>query len=284
MGLPVCGRLIGAGYDVVAYDRDRTRESAVRGVGARWAEATDRLVGAVDVLMTVLPGPAELSEVMEIAVRAMRSKTTWIDLTSSSPLASEHLWHRADLRGVETLDAPMGGGIVAAERGSLQLFVGGDREIVQRHQPLLTALGAVHHVGARGAGYTTKLIVNSLWFSQALAAGEAFLLAKRAGLDPVALRDAVQASPARSGFVDRDLDALLEGDYLRSFGLHRCCEELDAVTELAGQLDTPSEVSSMTARIYRRALDHYGPQDGELLPIALLEQETGLLLRRGSDR
>ena len=280
MGLPICARLVDAGYHVIVHDRDPARELAVRGLGASWDVAADRVVGSVDVLLTVLPGPGELGEVMYVALGAMRAGSTWIDLTSSSPSASQHLWRRADRRGVETLDAPMGGGIAAAQAGSLQLFIGGAGETVDRHRPLLATLGVVHHVGARGAGYATKLIVNSLWFSQALATGEAFLLAQRAGLDPEALQEAVQASAARSEFTDRDLDALLDGDYLRSFGLDRCCEELEAINELAARLGTPSEIATLTASIYRRALDHYGPQDGELLPIAMLEHEAGQLLRR----
>jgi 3-hydroxyisobutyrate dehydrogenase len=283
IGLPVCSQLVRAGYEVVVHDHDPARERPVRDVGAQWAPGVDA-VTACGVVITVLPGSAELRDAMDVALAAMHPKSTWIDLTSSSPLVVGQLWPRADARCIETLDAPVGGGIAAARAGTLQLFVGGASKTVGRHRALLEALGVVHHVGGRGAGYTTKLIVNLLWFVQALATGEAFMLALRAGLDPEVLRDAVQASPASNEFTDRHLDALLDGDYLRDFGLERCCEELDAVAELAGDLDAPAEVAALAARAYRRALNRYGPQDGELLAIALLEEESGMLLRRDRDR
>lgn len=282
IGLPVCSNLVQAGYAVIASDRRPEREEKVRAVGAGWALETEAVVGTADVLLTVLPGSEELREAMAAASMAMRAGTTWIDMTSSSPLVGNELCEQAHGRGVECLDAPVGGGVRAAETGTLQLFVGGRPETVERHRALLEALGDINHVGGHGAGYTTKLIVNLLWFCQALATGEALLLARRSGIDLKGLRGALGRSAARSEFIDRDLDALLDGDYLRSFGLDRCCEELEAVAALARELDVPSEISSLVGRAYRRALDRYGPVDGELLVVALLEEQTGLTLRRES--
>jgi 3-hydroxyisobutyrate dehydrogenase len=284
IGLPVCSNLVRAGYTVIASDRRPEREEQARAVGAAWAAGAEAVVTDADLLITVLPGSDELREVMAAASSAMRAGTTWIDMTSSSPLVGKELRARAQDRGVECLDAPVGGGVHAAEVGEMQLFVGGRAEAVERHRGLLEALGNVNHVGEHGAGYTTKLIVNLLWFCQALATGEGLLLALRAGIDLEILRGALRRSAAHSAFIDRDLDALLDGDYLRSFGLDRCCEELDAVVALAAELDVPCEISSLVARAYGRALDRYGPVDGELLAVALLEEQTGLTLRRRSQK
>jgi 3-hydroxyisobutyrate dehydrogenase len=282
IGLPVCSNLVRAGYAVIASDRRPEREEDARAAGAEWATGTEAVANVADVLVTVLPGSEELREVMAAAASTMRAGTTWIDMTSSSPLVSKELREHALGHGVECLDAPVGGGVQAAEAGEMQLFVGGRPEAVERHRGLLEALGDVNHVGEHGAGYTTKLIVNLLWFCQAVATGEALLLARRAGIDLEVLRGTLRRSAARSEFIERDLDALLDGDYLRSFGLDRCCEELDAVVALARELEVPSEISSLVGREYGRALERYGPVDGELLVVALLEEQTGLALRRGA--
>jgi 3-hydroxyisobutyrate dehydrogenase len=97
--------------------------------------------------------------------------------------------------------------VSAAEGGSLKLFVGGDVEVLERHRSLLEILGGPHRivqVGGPGAGYTTKLLVNLLWFGQAVATGEALLLAKRAGIDLGLLRAALADSAAASDFIRRD--------------------------------------------------------------------------------
>jgi 3-hydroxyisobutyrate dehydrogenase len=282
VGLPVCSNLVRAGQVVVATDCRSERKAEVLAAGAAWKPDDQSVARAADVLVTVLPGSPELRAAMSEALPALRPSAVWIDMTSTSPLVAGELVERALVRGVECLDSPVGGGIDAAEKRTLQLFVGGPVELVERHRRLLEALGSINHMGAHGAGYTTKLIVNLLWFSQAIASGEALLLARRSGIDLEVLRGALGASAARSEFILRDLGALLDGDYLRTFGLDRCCEELDAVQTLAHQLEVPSELSSVVARAYRHALDRYGPVDGELLAVALLEEQTGLALRRRS--
>jgi len=94
------------------------------------------------------------------------------------------------------------------------------------------------------------------------------------------LRHAMAGSAAASSFISHDLGALLSGDYLASFGLDRCCEELAAITELARQDGVPFGISEHVERTYQRALDRYGPADGEFLAVALLEEQAGTRLRR----
>ena len=282
MGLPVCARLTAAGLRVVAGDVRPEREQDARDAGAGWDPDPERLVGQASVLITVLPGSGELVDAMAVALGSLRPNSTWIDLTSAAPAAGMELVARAHARGIECLEAPMGGGVHAATTGTLQLFVGGRSDVVERHRALLELLGRVEHVGGHGAGYTTKLLVNLLWFGQAVAVGEALLLARRAEIDLDVLRSALGRSAAASDFVSRDLDRLLDGDYLESFGIDRCCEELAAVAALADELDVPFELSSTVERAYRAALTRYGPVDGELLAVALLEERAGTRLRRSA--
>jgi 3-hydroxyisobutyrate dehydrogenase len=202
-------------------------------------------------------------------------------MTSASPAAAGELWELAGARDIACLDAPLGGGPPQAARGELRLFLGGSAETVARNSALLEVLGEVEHIGGQGAGYTAKLLANLLWFGQAVAVGEALLLARHAGLDLDVLRAALGRSAAASAFIEHDLPALLDGDYLASFGLDRCCEELDATVAMAGELGVPFEVSRAVADAHRRALERFGALDGELLAVALLEERAGTLLRHG---
>ncbi len=182
------------------------------------------------------------------------------------------------------MGAPAGGGVPAAEAGTLQLFVGGDGALLERCRPVLEVLAdprRIAHLGGNGAGYTAKLLVNLLWFGQAVATAEALLVARRAGIDLDTFRQALAAGAASSAFIRNDLEALLGGDYRTSFGLNGCCDQLTAVTELARELGVPCELAEVVAGTYQRALGRYGPVDGELLAVALLEEEAGLELRHG---
>ncbi|MEJ3654853.1 NAD(P)-dependent oxidoreductase [Actinomycetes bacterium KLBMP 9759] len=282
MGLPMCANLVAAGHEVVANDLRPERADAARASGARWAGSTAAAVADAEVVITMLPGPPEVEQAAGDVVAAMRPGATWIEMSSSSAAAGTTLRALAAERGVEVLEAPVGGGPDAARDGTLRLFVGGAAELLARHRPLLEVLAdptQIRHVGGAGAGYTTKLLVNLLWFGQAVATAEALLLGKQAGLDLHVLREAIGASAASSEFVRRDLDALFAGDYLHSFGLDRCCEELGSITALARELDVPFALSELVEDVHRRALERFGPVDGELLAIALLEQESGVELR-----
>src|SRR5947209_10104787 len=177
MGLPICARLLGAGFEVVASDARAEREPAVREIGAGWASDTPGLLQRVAVLVTVLPGGPELEEAMAVATAHLRPSMAWVDMTSASPPLGRALAARVERRGVECLEAALGGGEPAAQAGRLQLFVGGEPDVVERHRPLLAALGSIEHVGGHGAGYLTKLLVNLLWFGQAVAVAEELLLA-----------------------------------------------------------------------------------------------------------
>lgn len=185
----------------------------------------------------------------------MRRGSTWIDTSSNASALAEPIRALAAERGVDVLDAPVGGGVAAAQDATLAFYVGGSAEVLDRHRGVFDALGdprRLVHVGGPGTGYTTKLLVNLLWFGQAVATAEALLLGKRAGIDLGVLRGALADSAAASRFVSSDLDALFAGDYLTSFELDRCCEELANVTAQAHELGVPFELSDLVERIHLR--------------------------------
>jgi 3-hydroxyisobutyrate dehydrogenase len=288
MGLPMCAALVRAGYQVIATDERAEAERDAVACGATWRDTPAAAAAAAGVLITVLPGAGEVHTAMlgeAGALSGLAAGAAWIDMTSSSPAAIRPVREQALGRGVEVLEAPVGGGIAAARRGELQLFVGGEAAAVERHRPVLEVLaapGRIVHVGGHGAGHTVKLLVNLLWFGQAVATAEALLLGQAAGIAPAVLESVLADSAAASAFIRNDIGFVFQGDYLPSFGLDRICEELAAVTALAHHYQVPCELSDLVRRTYRRALARYGPVDGELLAVALLEEEAGRKLRPGN--
>lgn len=283
MGLPMCTRLVSAGYQVTAADARPELESRAAQARACWAAVPASAAAGADLVITMLPGPREVKEAMTGAggvLAAMPGGAIWVDMSSNAPGTARELAAVARGHGIEVLDAPAGGGVPAAEAGALQLFAGGDAAVLERCRPVLNVLAErISHVGASGAGCLTKLLVNLLWFSQAVATAEALLVARRAGLDLDGLRAALAGSAASSEFVCEDLGSLLDGDYLTTFSLDRCCEELEQTTALARELQVPCQLAELVTRTYQRALRRYGPADGELLAVALLEEQAGVRLR-----
>jgi 3-hydroxyisobutyrate dehydrogenase len=282
MGLPLCANFVGAGHSVIAFDARPGVAAAVRGAGARWEASLADAVSGAEIVVSMLPTAESTVEVAEAAMPLMTAGAVWIDMGSNTPATSAALLRSAEARRIDVLDAPVGGGPSAAMSGTLQLFVGGSRAVFERHRPVLESVadpGRTHYLGTHGCGYVAKLLVNLLWFGQAIAMTEALLLAQESGVDLSSMYAALQRSAVAGRFVDTDLRALLGGDYLTTFGLEGCYEELAAVCNLAADTGTPFAVSGAVTDIYRQALDSFGAVDGELMGAAFLEMKAGRSLR-----
>jgi 3-hydroxyisobutyrate dehydrogenase len=282
IGAPLVGRLVAAGHDVVATDVRPQRRRDVEQVGARWVPDVAEAAGHGSVLLTVLPGVPELRDLVAgpgKLLSRLPSGAVWVDLTSASFELGQECAAVAQAHDVPYLDAPIGGGVPAVRNGVATLYVGGDGAVLETALPVLHAFATtVHHVGGAGAGYLTKLLVNLLWFGHATLTTEVLLLARRHGQASDRMRELLLDGAGSSAFIAEHLPALLAVDYLADFGLSRCVEELDSVEQTAEQAGVPHPVTSIVADVYRKALAHFGPVDGELMASAWLEQQAGFQL------
>ncbi|MGA2010957.1 MAG: NAD(P)-dependent oxidoreductase [Solirubrobacteraceae bacterium] len=266
MGMAACARLAGAGHTVIATDIDPRTEAPARRAGARWVPRAAQAAAGAAVVITLLPGAAEVGALAAELTAAMAPGAIWIEMSTAAPPTARTVTAAAARSGARVLDAPVGGDPSLAAEGRLLCFVGGATEVLQAARPILAALAdRIVHVGPAGAGYAVKLLANSLWFGQAVATAEALTLADRAGLDPEVVRAALAQSAAGGRFLTHDAPALLRGDDLASFPLARCCEQLAAVLALGDELSVPLELAAATAAVHHQALAHYGERDGELL-------------------
>jgi 3-hydroxyisobutyrate dehydrogenase len=275
MGLPMGARLAAAGYEVTAADKCSELETAATQAGARWS-ATPAGAAGGDIVITMLPGPREVREAMIGSggiLAAMPATATWIDMSSNSPRASRGLAADAAARGIAVLEAPVGGGVEAAKAGTLQLFGGGDEAILERCRSVLEVISAprhIAHVGGQGAGLRRQAAGEPAVVRPGRGHGGSTTAGEADRNKPGCTSSALNSSAASSVFIRRDLDSLLDGDYLTTFGLDRCCEELAEITALARELGMPSELARLVDGTYQRALRRYGPVDGELLAVAVL--------------
>lgn len=279
IGAALVGRLRQAGHDVTAFDIRAERRAVVEKLGGRWAPSVTEVVGAVDVVFTVLPGSPELQHLVlttDELLTNMRQDAVWIDLTSASHSLSQRCAQRAAELGIASLGAPLGGGVDAVQAGTAILYVGGDPEVLQAATPVLRAFaGTVHHAGGTGAGHLAKLLINLLWFGQVGLVTEAMLLAQRLELPPHRMAALLAGGAADSTFVQQHLPSLLASDYLANFGFDRCVEELTAVEQAATVAGTPRNLIGAVTELHRAALSRFGPIDGEMLAAAWLEEQAG---------
>jgi 3-hydroxyisobutyrate dehydrogenase len=288
MGAPMSRNILAAGHDLVVHDRCPGAGAALLDSGAAWAASPREAALGRDVVITMLPGPRQVEEVLlgpSGLMDGLQPGAMWIDMSTSVPSVAERVRAVAGPRGIEVLDAPVSGMASGAEAGTLQIFVGGPAAACERARPLLEAMGdpgRILHVGPHGTGYTVKLMINLLWFAHLTATAEVLAVGTAAGVDLATLRRCLLASPAASNFLDRDVLAVLQrGDYDESFALALACKDLGLATDLARDTGVPVPVSAAVEQVYRLARARYGDAGGEMLPIKLLEDLTGTPLRIG---
>lgn len=287
MGLPMAMNVRRAGFELVVFDVRGDALEPVVDLGARVAESAPGLAAAVDVLVTMLPGPPQVEAVMlgpHGAFQALREGAIWVDMSTSTPAAGRVAAEDGAPRGVAVVDAPVAGMVRGAVAGTLQVFAGGEAADVARIRPVLEAMGdpkRIVHVGPRGSGYAVKLCLNLLWFIHAAAAAEVLVLGAKAGVEVGTLRRALVDGPAGSVLLARDIDGVFEGDYDESFTLDLVTKDLALAVDLGRELGVPLELSALVEQLHRRARAVYGDGAGELSSIRLVEEAAGIKLRLG---
>ncbi len=277
MGQPMCERLTAAGFDVAAVDL----RADAGALGSRRVGSIAEAAAGAGVLITMLPGADEVLEVIAEAVGALKAGSLWLEMSSAPPRVARACGSAASPRGVRIVDAPVSGGPAQAASGSLVVYAGGEAADLAAAQPVFDVVSArVVHTGGFGSGYATKLLINALWFTQAVAGAEALSVGRRLGLDLEVLLDCLQSSAAGSRFLSEHAEALLDGDDLTTFPLARCCEELGEVVTMAASAGVQADLFDAVRRLHDEALAHYGDVDGELLGARLVAERAGVNLRR----
>lgn len=286
MGSGMTRNLQQAGYRLVVTDLRPESATDLLAGGARWADTPAEVAAYSDLVITMLPTPRHVSEVVNGAagiLAGIADGGTWIDMSTSVPEVADRVRSEHSGRGLHVVDAPVSGMSVGAARGTLQILIGGAADDVARLRPVFEVMGdpeRILHVGGHGAGYAVKLLINQLWFSHLVATAEVLAVGVKAGVDLDVLRSSLVASPANSAFVERYvLPVLQEGDYDEDFAIALACKDLALSIDLARSAGVPTELSALVEQIYRRARASYGDLAGEMTPIRLYEDLIGRDLR-----
>lgn len=295
MGAPIAARLaapaVGAGLDVTAFDTDPERRGDAAARGVAIARSAEDVATVADVLVTVLPGAAELRAALLPGddgpglLSRLRPGALLLDLTSGDPALTAELVHAAAAGGASVVSAPMAGGPEDAEAATLRFYRAGRTADAGRADSVLRPLAAEGGILPVGddpaAAQAVKLLVNAVWFGQAALVAETMAAGAASGLDPALLQRLLAGSAAGSRFVDEYVPRLLRGDYAETFGIDRVVEELDAVVALTRREATPADILTRVRDLHADALARYGPVPGELLAMRLVEDRAGRPLRPG---
>lgn len=261
MGLPMAENLAKAGHEVTGFDVAPRQVQALRLAGSV-AEAVE----GAEVVITMLPDGKVLRAVAAEVLPAMAQGAVLVDCSTVDVESARDVAAQAQARGIPMLDAPVSGGTVGAEAGTLTFMVGGDPAAFERVRPLFDVMGQkAVHCGGPGNGQAAKICNNMILGITMIGTCEAFALADRLGLDRQALYDVVSTSSGQSWSVTSYCPAPGVGpaspadrDYRPGFAAELMLKDLRLSQAAAEAADADTPLGAAATELYRRFVEEEG--------------------------
>ena len=249
MGKPMAKNLLKAGHELIVYDIVPEAVADVAAAGAAAAASVAEVAEKCGTIITMLPNSPHVREAVMGdggVLSAAKPGTVVVDMSSIAPLESRAICEACAEKGVKLIDAPVSGGEPKAIDGSLSIMVGGDKEVFESVYDILMLMGAsAVHCGEIGAGNTTKLANQVIVALNIAAVSEAFLLAKKAGVDPEKVFDAIKGGLAGSTVMNAKIPKILGRDFSPGFKIDLHIKDLTNALDTAHSVGSPLPLSSL---------------------------------------
>jgi 3-hydroxyisobutyrate dehydrogenase-like beta-hydroxyacid dehydrogenase len=263
MGSPMARRLLAAGFPVTVWNRTRAKAEALESVGAIVADTPAQAVAQADIVITMLEDGSVVGDVLfgsepsqTATVHGLKPGALVIDMSSILPEQARDHARTLALRGIASLDAPVSGGTLGAEAGTLAIMAGGSSTDFERARPVLEAMGRPVHVGPTGSGQLTKLANQMIVGITIGAVAEALLMAERGGADPAKVRQALRGGFAESRVLDVHGQRMVEGDFAKRGSLAIQLKDLNNALHTASGMGFDAPITQQLAALYADAARH----------------------------
>ncbi|MEO1200310.1 MAG: NAD(P)-dependent oxidoreductase [Pseudomonadota bacterium] len=270
MGAPMARRLLTAGFQVTAWNRTRAKAEALVQDGAHVVDAAAKAAACTDIVLTMLENGAVVTDVLfgQGVADALSDGALVIDMSSIPPSVAKDHAARLGERGIRYIDAPVSGGVVGAEQGTLAIMAGGARKDIERAAQVFAAMGRVTPVGPSGAGQLAKLANQAIVGITIGAVSESLLLAAAGGADPAAVRQAIRGGFAESRILELHGQRMVDRNFVPGGTARVQLKDMETIVETAEGLSLDLPLTRNIRDRYRRLVDDLG--DGMLDHSALL--------------
>lgn len=281
MGGRMVKNVLKAGYTVRVQNRTAAKAEALKSLGAVVAGTPREAAAAADIVVTMVADPPALSAVLDGpdgVFAGCRPGALVVDMSTVDPATSQAMAAKAKGLGLRYLEAPVTGGVGAAEQGTLTIMAGGSAEDFAAAKPLLETMGKkVLHVGPMGQGSVLKLCANLVAASIVTSMNEALTLAAKSGLN---LAVVTEVLTERSPLIGRTAPKVLAGDFTANFPLKHSHKDVQLALSSARSVGTPMFALGAVAQLQAAALAKgYGDLD-QTVTVRILEEIAGIQARR----
>ncbi len=260
MGLPMAGHLLEAGYPLTVFNRTRSRTETLASRGAAVAGSPAEVAARSEIIVIMVSDSPDVEAVVAGPggiIEAIRRGSIVVDMSTVSPDLERRLDGRLRELGCALVDAPVSGGDGGARGATLAIMAGGDRAAFERVRPILGTMGrTITYCGPAGSGQIAKLCNQILVGVTLLAVSEAILFARKNGLDPNTMIDAVSGGAAGSWQLLNLGPKILAEDFAPGFMVDLIQKDLRLVLEAGGATPAPLPATSLVHQLFRSAQAH----------------------------
>lgn len=268
MGKPMSRNLMRAGYPLVVYDIVPEAVEAIAREGAQTGASSADVAARSQVVITMLPDSPDVEKAYlgpQGVLEGARPGTVLVDMSTISPTVAVRVASAAAEKGCPMLDAPVSGGDVGAQKGTLSIMVGGDPQTFARVEPILCAMGKPVHCGESGAGQVVKACNQVLVAVTLVGMAEALVLGTKAGVDPEKIVQVLSGGLARCGVLENRGMRVVQRDFSPGFRIRLHYKDLNIIREAGRAFGVPLPASALAHELFgaavaagRGELDHSG--------------------------
>jgi len=255
MGKGMSLNLLKAGYPLTVWNRTKSKALPVVEAGAKLAGSPKEVAENSEVVITMVTGSKDVKEVLlgeQGAIHGAKAGDIFIDMSTISPQATVEIAEELAKKGVEMLDAPVSGGVIGANNGTLSIMVGGKEEVFEECKPIFEAMGkTITYIGGNGAGQVCKAVNQILVGTTMLGVAEALVFASKAGVDVRRVHQAVSGGAAGSWQLTNNGARVINGDMSPGFKIKHYLKDLEIIMETARATSMPLPATSLVLQMFR---------------------------------
>lgn len=287
IGLPIARHVVSS-TTLAVWNRTRSRATQFAAeTGARDAVSPADAAAGAEFFMMCLPTSAQVEQILfgaDGAAPRLRPGSVVIDCTSGDPATSRKIAERLGSDGIKFIDAPVSGGVVGAEAGTLTVMVGGDAEVLERVRPILELFaGKIVHCGAVGTGDAVKAVNNALLAVHIWSTAEGLAALSKLGVDPSVALEVINSSSGRSNTsMNLFPERVLNRSFPRTFRLALLDKDVRIAAAIARETAAPAELLDLTARLFAEAHRELGEEADHVEAVKVVEQRAGTTIATGT--
>ncbi len=282
MGKPMADHLLKAGFPLAVHNRSTGAVAELVAAGARHAQSPKEVAENSDIVFICLPDSPDVEKVAlgtDGIVEGAHPTLIVVDHSTIKPAVARKVAEALRSHGVSFLDAPVSGGQVGAQNGTLTIMVGGDSAALERALPAMQAYGkTITHIGTSGAGQVAKCCNQIMVAAQMTAMAELLIFARKADVDPRKVVAAIKGGAAQCWTLDNKPDRLFAGNRQPGFKAYMQVKDLHIVMDSAKEFGMPLPATTVTSDLYDEMFKMgLGDLDNSAL-VAVLEKMAGVEL------